>query len=166
MVVYKRIRKSCLMFEFCLRNQKKKKQRILFSGFGFVSLFTNFIFAHTHTHIHIHIHEYIFCYYWHYHIKIFLFQISLFVLFIGRLRLHNRYYIYISIFSFLVLLTFSNYYYYRLCLILLCYKIYKVLGLETYIQIFPWRAILFFVDGLASSFFLVSRQMSVKIGFL
>lgn len=50
MVVYKRIRKSCLMFEFCLRNQKKKKQRILFSGFGFVSLFTNFIFAHTHTH--------------------------------------------------------------------------------------------------------------------
>ena len=51
MVVYKRIRKSCLMFEFCLRNQKKK-QRILFSGFGFVSLFTNFIFAHTHTHTH------------------------------------------------------------------------------------------------------------------
>ena len=49
-----RIRKSCLMFEFCLRNQKKKKQRILFSGFGFVSLFTILFCTHTHTYTHTH----------------------------------------------------------------------------------------------------------------
>lgn len=156
------------MFDVWILFKKSKEEETenFIFWFRFCVIVYKFYFcAHTHTHIHIHIHEYIFCYYWHYHIKIFLFQISLFVLFIGRLRLHNRYYIYISIFSFPVLLTFSNYYY-RLCLILLYYKIYKVLGLGTYIQIFPCRAILFFVDGPASSFFLVSRQMSVKIGFL
>ena len=52
--VQKDKKKSCLMFEFCLRNQKKKKQRILFSGFGFVSLFTILFCTHTHTYTHTH----------------------------------------------------------------------------------------------------------------
>ena len=131
------------MFEFCLRNQKKKKQRILFSGFGFVSLFTNFI-LHTHT------HTYTYTYTSTYFVtidtttlKYFCFKFrcssSLLVVFVYIIDII---YIYINLF-FPGFVNFSNYYYYRLCLILLYYKIYKVLGLGTYIQIFPCRAILF-----------------------